>query len=66
MNQLLLGLGAVFALQLFFVSTLMVSAWAESRWTRAGEASLQLAEQMQTNERERRERTGEKSAAEAA
>jgi hypothetical protein len=57
MNELLLGLGAALALQMFFVSTLLASGWGERRWTRGGEPPLRLAKQMRANERERQEPT---------
>ncbi len=54
MEELLLGFGAAFALQIFFVVALIASGWSEGRWARAGDTPGQLDRSVRAKERERR------------
>ncbi len=54
MEELLLGFGAAFALQLFFVVALLGSGWSEGRWARTADSPAQLARSVRAKERERR------------
>ncbi|HEX2090146.1 MAG TPA: hypothetical protein VHI54_09525 [Actinomycetota bacterium] len=67
MEELLLGFGAAFALQIFFVVALLGSGWSEGRWARAGDSPGQLDRSVRAKERERRNprehgQTGSKAA----
>ncbi len=53
MEELLLGFGAAFALQIFFVVALLASGWSEDRWARAGDTPGQLDRSVRAKERER-------------
>lgn len=58
MEELLLGFGAAFALQVFFVVALLASGWSEGRWARADDSPTQLARSVRAKERERRDPRG--------
>ncbi|MDP8957531.1 MAG: hypothetical protein M3N24_11385 [Actinomycetota bacterium] len=55
MEELLLGFGVAFALQVFFVVALVASGWSEGRWARAGDSPGQLDRSVRAKERERRD-----------
>ena len=55
MEELLLGFGAAFALQIFFVVALLASGWSEGRWAGAGDTPGQLDRSVRAKERERRD-----------
>ena len=57
MEELLLGFGAAFALQVFFVVALFLSGWSEGRWARA-DSPAQLTRSVRAKERERRDPRG--------
>ncbi len=58
MEELLLGFGAAFALQIFFVVALLASGWSEGRWARAGDTPGQLDRSVRAKERERHDPRG--------
>ncbi len=59
MEELLLGFGAAFALQMFFLVALVLSGWSEGRWARPDDSPGQLARSVRAKERERRDPRGQ-------
>jgi len=58
MEELLLGFGAAFALQMFFVVALLGSGWSEGRWARTADSPAKLARSVRAKERESRDPRG--------
>ena len=58
MEELLLGFGAAFALQLFFVVALLGSGWSEGRWARTSDSPAQFDRSVRAKERESRDPRG--------